>query len=231
VRPLVRRLLSPAGFLLVAMCFLLPFVTVSCEMGTVDATATYTGTDLVGGGVPDRTIPVEPELGRTDSGSVTLPELTGGDEQPIAVQPLAVIAMGLLVLGIAAAALPQAGPRAALAAGLAAVAALVLIVGQLVAKQWLTTKLAAALHDSGVAGKPSDMIHTRYGFWVTLALLAAVAAGNTVALVRGARMTGRGEPPAEAVADAGDHQWRRVTEGPVAGGPGPGNGAASGAGL
>jgi hypothetical protein len=169
--------------------------------------------------VPDRTIPVEPEPGRTDSASVSLPELTGGDEQPIVVQPLAIIAMGLLVLGITAAGLPQARLRVVLAAGLAAVAAIVLIGAQLVAKLWLTTKLAAALHDAGVAGKPSDMIHTRYGFWLTLALLGAVAAGNTVALVRGVTTAGRGEPGPEAT-DVGGHQRRQVTQAPGAGSAG-----------
>jgi hypothetical protein len=53
-RSLLRRLSSPVGFLLVAACFLLPFVTVSCgATQQLDLYRhTYTGVDLATGRVP-----------------------------------------------------------------------------------------------------------------------------------------------------------------------------------
>ncbi|MGW1677070.1 hypothetical protein [Saccharopolyspora sp. NPDC002376] len=45
-----RKAISPAGFLLVMLCFGLPFVTVSCESSVGSISAEITGWDLVFGG-------------------------------------------------------------------------------------------------------------------------------------------------------------------------------------
>ncbi len=51
-RTLIDRLLSPAGFGLVLLLFLIPFATVSCGVGDERVDATFTGLDLVVGGNP-----------------------------------------------------------------------------------------------------------------------------------------------------------------------------------
>ena len=54
-RTLLDRLLSPAGFGLVLLFFLLPFVTVSCGVDNDKISANFTGVDLLVGGPPDIT--------------------------------------------------------------------------------------------------------------------------------------------------------------------------------
>ncbi len=52
---LIGRLASPTGFLLVGLCFVLPFLTASCDTQAdgqrVRGALSYTGADLVGGRV------------------------------------------------------------------------------------------------------------------------------------------------------------------------------------
>lgn len=56
-RSMIDRLLSPAGFGIALLLFLLPFVTVSCGSPQtnyeVEASFTFTGIDLLNGGTPD----------------------------------------------------------------------------------------------------------------------------------------------------------------------------------
>src|SRR5689334_8394624 len=53
---LLPRLISPAGFLLALVFFLLPFAAVSCEVpGAGSVEASYTGVDLITNGEPTTT--------------------------------------------------------------------------------------------------------------------------------------------------------------------------------
>src|SRR5215217_8868932 len=49
---LAGKLLSPAGFGLVLLCFFLPFVAVSCGPADNQLTATFTGLSMVSNGRP-----------------------------------------------------------------------------------------------------------------------------------------------------------------------------------
>jgi hypothetical protein len=181
--PLVRRLISPAGLLLVALCFTLPFVAVSCD-DPVQASVTYTGTDLLAGGTPSVSVA---EDGVAEQDAEALPD------EPIAVQPAAVVAMLAVLAGVLVAALP--GRRARVFGGTAAAAATValLAANQVLVQRHLAgeveRELGSELPDGAAAG---DFVETRYGFWLALALAAAVLLYQCAELYRALR---RPHPP------------------------------------
>jgi hypothetical protein len=163
--PLVRRLVSPAGLLLVAICFALPFVSVSCDT-PVRLRADYSGVDMLGGGTPSVSVSDEAVSGQ-DAEDVS--------DEPIDVQPAAVVAMLAVVAGILVAALR--GRRARLLGGTAAALATVVLLGvnQVLAQRHLSREIereVGAELPGGASG--GDYVHTRYGFWLALALACAV---------------------------------------------------------
>jgi hypothetical protein len=176
--PLVRRLVSPAGLLLVAICFALPFVSVSCD-APVRLRADYTGADLVVGGTPSVSVSDEAVSGQ-DADDLS--------DEPIDMQPAAVVAMLSIVAGILVAALR--GRRARLFGGAAAAlaTAMFLAVNQILAQRHLSreiTQEVGAQLPGGASG--GDFVHTRYGFWLALALACAVTLYNGVAVYREVR--------------------------------------------
>ena len=100
MRSVLGRVLSPTGFLLVACCFLLPFVTVSCGAGSV--TSTYNGTDLVAGdraqvsvAASDGAVPPQAAIDEArDRGSKPI------ESQALIVAALAVVVCGLVLSGV-----------------------------------------------------------------------------------------------------------------------------------
>lgn len=161
-RPL-RRLVSPAGLLLALLCFGLPFVAVSCGTTTVE----YTGLDLVVGGTPTVT-----EKNAIDS--------TPG--MPIPVQPLAVLTVLSIAGGIAVVALPRVPVLTR--AVVASLAALLLMVNEIVTYQRIVHELRTSADLRIPAGQAADMVRMRSGFWFALALLLGVATYNVVEVVR-----------------------------------------------
>lgn len=113
-RSLVDRLLSPAGFGLALLMFLLPFVTVSCsteavddpaassplvDSGPVTADVAFTGVDLMTGGTPDISLTAPAADGtlhtvRLSEADTAEFERQLGGYHPL--QPLAVIAAVIL---------------------------------------------------------------------------------------------------------------------------------------
>src|SRR5258705_11708515 len=83
-RTLLGRLLSPAGFGLVLIFFLLPFTTVSCGSATEKAEATFTGLDMAIGGVPTVTSPDKDAGSARELGQPVLAESDLGPLAPLA---------------------------------------------------------------------------------------------------------------------------------------------------
>ncbi|MGH3737273.1 MAG: hypothetical protein ACRDT6_16900 [Micromonosporaceae bacterium] len=185
----LRRLLSPAGFALVAVCFLLPFLTVSCEAEGHRGEVTYQGADLVVGGAPDVAMDgmTREELPEGLRSNEQIDELEGLEPQPFAIAALL-----LIVVGAATVLLPTAWSRALGGLACAAVATMFLVAAQTI----LRSDLQATL-DPEAARAAGVQISDRYGFWLTAGLLAGVTALNLLLLVRAGR-----EPPGAGPEDA-----------------------------
>jgi actin-like ATPase involved in cell morphogenesis len=174
-RSAARRWPSATVLVLAVLSFLLPFATVSCGLpggygrATPGGTTTYTGVDLVVGGVPD--VPAKYLRPRFEQRNDRLPP-----------QPLLLAA--LLTAMAAAVAVVAARPRRrAVVAALATVSAVALLAGQAVAVGQLITRVEA--HSPLPAGKTADdFVNTSVGFWLALALMTAAGAGNAVGLLR-----------------------------------------------
>jgi len=182
-RTMLRRLPSPVGFLLVAVCFLLPFATVSCGNTELpDAfRVTYTGVDLATGHVGTITAGQTLPAGSTAGSAIGV-----GFTRPMPVQPFLITAMVLIALGVLASLVPATWWRA-LASGAAAVLALIFLAGGQVngmaaaAEQARTD--AAEWYGTG-DGKPLVIsTHVAYGFWFAVGLLAALAVVAAVELI------------------------------------------------
>lgn len=179
---LVQKLISPAGLVLVLLCFLLPFVTVSCESAVVDYEATYDGTDFVVGGDPHITVS---RPGGAEG------EEEGQEGARAAPQVLAILALFTTLTGIVVALLPYARlasrptrARTIATAATAALALAFLVISQLV----VTDHIVDELQQGDTAGigvtrsTAEDMVASRFGFWLASTLLIAVIAYNVVDL-------------------------------------------------
>lgn len=181
---LLPRLISPAGFLLALVFFLLPFAAISCEVpGVGSVEASYTGVELITNGVPSTT--TTGEFTSSDASPAKKDEPTPTPD----VQVLAIITAVLLAAGVVATAVP--GIRARLRgwwgiAGLAVLGAALLITTEIVGTANLKSALVDAVNKSNQqAADPnfnitmtdtvaSSMVNTRIGFWLSLLALVAV---------------------------------------------------------
>lgn len=163
-----RKLISPGGFLLVLICFALPFLTVSCEYPGGAITLDYTGGDLLVGGGPDTT--GVPPIG------------SRSDDLDAQTQPLAILAFLACLVGLGIGLLTGQGPgRAAAGLSSATAAGLLLILNQV--------KIVGEVEDrievpgGFPRGAGAQMVETRYGFWLALTLLGLVVAWHGYELV------------------------------------------------
>jgi hypothetical protein len=187
----IRWWLSPTGLVLAGLCFALPFVTVGCDApggygrALPGGTTTYSGADLLVGAEPA----VDPE------DRIRPPEQRRDDR--LAPQPAAIAVVALLGAGVfLTARTVDRRRRRAAAAGVAGAAAAVLVVGQALAEAAVTTRLAEQLTVPMPAGKHAgDFVHTGTGFWLCLALLAAVAVPNAIGWLRLRTRTPAAEHP------------------------------------
>jgi hypothetical protein len=125
---LLRKLISPAGFVLALLFFVLPFATVSCDAGTAGRVeASYSGLDLATGSTP----PIEATGGlHADNGG----PFQDGDAAPDpGVELFAILTAALLVAGVATSAIGLARVRHLAAVGAALAAGLLLFVTENVA--------------------------------------------------------------------------------------------------
>ncbi|MFC3999787.1 hypothetical protein ACFOVU_27990 [Nocardiopsis sediminis] len=186
-----RRLLSPSGLAFVLLCLFLPFIGVSCEGGLGTLEVRVSGWDMAANGRPSIT-----GTGLLGSDGTGQPGLVrefseAGAEERVGVQPFMLAGvLGVVVALVLGVVLPTAFSRALgglIATGLATVA---VAVNQAVVLAQLEERLrtdAAWLAADAVVG-------TRAGFWITLAVLVAVAAHDIAGLVPARR-----GPPAAPV--------------------------------
>lgn len=224
---------SPVLLILAALCFLLPFVGVSCNTSAggaaLSGALSQAGPGAVGGDSATVTRCVQALVGRdlvtysglnmlagSDPSTVTsLPGCTGANSVPapsaaassgaaIGVQPLIVAAAVLILVGIAAAALP-ARLRPATAAMAALLAAVLIAVNDTNVHTPILSRLSAGggnnLASLGITGSLDTFFNIHAGIGFTLAMLALVlaVAVNVVALVMGSglRVTRLAESPGE----------------------------------
>ncbi|GGK04341.1 hypothetical protein GCM10010123_37840 [Pilimelia anulata] len=186
---LARRLLTPAGLFLAAMCFALPFVTASCEGPGGSVSATVSGVNMAGIGEPavERSgIFAGGSTGQQDgepepqgsAGRSTLAEAMPG--------ALARLALAAILAAIVLSVLPAAvdSLRPGWRAGLAALTAGAVVVAAAAATAAVLS-FESTLVDSMVRNQGANvgfrltrdvaesMLHVRFGFWLVLAVLAA----------------------------------------------------------
>jgi len=94
--PLVRKLLSPVGFVLAGLMFLLPFITASCQVGSVTVTESYTGVELGTAQPPDLDPLLEEAIG---SGTGSRPPNTPPPPRSVPVEWTIVGGFGAVLVG------------------------------------------------------------------------------------------------------------------------------------
>lgn len=178
--PRTRRLLSPAGFVLVILCFLFPFIAVSCQspVGAVSVSVEYTGNDLAFGGQPSIS---------TSEGDVP----QESDVPSATPQPLALLTHLLAIVGLLAALIPPARARLRATAIISGTATLFVIINETSVYNRIVSQLggqSGSQFDSGLGSlssyAASNLVHTEAGFWLVMLLLLAITALNIVELVR-----------------------------------------------
>jgi hypothetical protein len=169
------RLLSPAGFALALLCFLLPFVAVSCGSPDDQVTATFTGVDMVVGSAPEIT-----GTGLNADDVATLHALVS-DEYDL--EPLALFAALAIMAGMASTLLPRLRARYTTGTALAAVAFALVILAELRTMSRLENFRGSLLLGADAIAEPG-VASFRLGFWLTVVLLAGLVAGHAVALRR-----------------------------------------------
>jgi hypothetical protein len=179
----LSRVASPAGFVLVLLLFfLLPFVSVSCDVpGYGDAGVSYTGSHLVSGAEPE--VPTElRELARDPETPVELVEPPEPDVRVLAIVLAVLAAAGVLTLLV-----PQVKTRLLGGAVAAAGTLIVTVITMAVAQSNIESAMLDAVRRSGVA-KDGDMqrftdaadrlTHTEIGFWLMVVLLALITVAS-----------------------------------------------------
>ncbi|MCI0686475.1 MAG: hypothetical protein L0Y54_04445 [Sporichthyaceae bacterium] len=174
----MARGLTPAGFVLVGLCFLLPFAAVSCDApggfgrSAPGGTTSYTGFDLATGGEPEVT-----------ADRVRPPEQRQDDRLPP--QVLAGTVLGLSGAGLALAAIRDRRVRRASVAVVAALAAVAHLANQYRVAALLAAQVRDQLTVPMPAGKSAeDFVQTGSGFGAVLLLLAGIATSNGAGLLK-----------------------------------------------
>ncbi|MBB4929460.1 hypothetical protein F4561_000280 [Lipingzhangella halophila] len=185
-----RKLISPSGLLLVLLCLFLPFVGVSCETGLGTLRVQASGWDLAVNG--------QPSVSGSAASSDTLRDLAGSsgwsEDERVGAHILMLIGILTLLTGLVLCTILQS-VRARALAGLSAScgAAALFAVNEVVVLIGLDDRIEEQAGWAGneIAGG------TRYGFWVTLAVLLVIAGYNLVELLRARRPAApaSGPPP------------------------------------
>jgi hypothetical protein len=204
---------SPILLVLAALCFLLPFVGVSCNTAAGGAAlgsalsaaggsgsaaaantclqslngkdlATYSGVNLLTGGNPATST----NIPGCDTGSTAAASTSEGG---IGVQPLVLIAFLLILVGIAAAVL-KPRLRSLVSGGAALVAGVLLIVDNATVHTQIVSKLTQGSGDSslsslGISGAADQFfdIHAALGFFLVLVALILAFLVNAAAAAMG----------------------------------------------
>jgi hypothetical protein len=171
---------SPAGFALVLLLFfLLPFVSVSCDVpGYGEAGVNYTGTHLATGATPK----IPDDLQRVANDPETPAELVNPPAP--GVQVLAIALAVLAAAGLLTSFVPRLKPRLLAGAALAVATLIVTVITMVVAQSNLQSALIDSVRQSGLADQQEtlhrveaaadDLTHTEIGFWLILVLLTLI---------------------------------------------------------
>jgi hypothetical protein len=173
---LIRRLLSPLGFALVGLCFLLPFVVAGTGDDGGRVALEWRGGLLAVGGTP--TQHTELLLWDQRRRAYVMQDVSdevGEQRLPpwsrVPAQPAVMAAVVLVVAGVLAGVPATAAARAAMAGAAGSGAAGALAVGQ-----WLAFRRIAP------DAKAVDWVATiGYGWWLAIGLAVALALANAVA--------------------------------------------------
>lgn len=183
---MLRRLVSPTGFVLVAIFFLLPFLTVRCAPvdpdATVAPTATFTGVDLVVGGEPDLLLP-ERQPGDVYRLKRADPATALGRDVGLPAEPFAGAAVVLIVIGVVAAAIRPVWLRGWTAGVAALLAGLAVLAAVLRSRNRVAGMLAELWPDSDQDWDRYQFITLGLGAWLAMAGLAALGLGNVFVAV------------------------------------------------
>lgn len=239
---------SPALLILAALCFLLPFVGVSCNTAAAQSALGPALRSLGGAGgsqaaqatqcirnLADRDLATysgfnlsfganpstdTSNIPGCDTGSTSAPS-PGGDQGNIGVQPLMLIAFILVIVGAVATVLPAAR-RVPVAGGAALLAAVLLVIDNSTVSTTIINKLATSsggsLSQIGISGGLGGFFNIHAAIGFWLALLALLLA---VAANGAAALMNR-RPPATATpsgAPPGSVGW--PVPGAAGGGPAP----------
>jgi amino acid transporter len=176
-RTLLDRLLSPAGFGLALLLFLIPFATVSCGVEGEHVDATFTGLDLVVGG--------QPSISGPNIDAEAEAQLAAVFQEDYAPLPLVIVAAVLLLVGMALALIPVRRIRALASAGTAVLAVIMLAIAIFVQAPG---RADAAMDKFRVAAALEETIQTTtspaFGFWLVTLLLLALAGWQGYEAVR-----------------------------------------------
>ncbi|GAA1796430.1 hypothetical protein GCM10009682_17690 [Luedemannella flava] len=192
--PLLSRLLSPAGLVLAALLFGLPFLAVGCDRPEQRGWLTYSGADLVTNGAPtvEKWTPQDGEMSYEDRSAAE--DMFDIDVSVNAIlasaQPWSILAVGMIAFGIVAGlALRPARLRMIAGAAAALSAAVALLIAVLWAQGDIAEHLITAATD--FYGSPvsldsaREFVPIRYGFWVTFGLLIFIGLSNVYFSVPG----------------------------------------------
>jgi hypothetical protein len=191
----LRKLASPAGIALVLICLFLPFVGVACESGMGKVEVEITGWDMVVGGEPSisttgvfNDVPDAPDVDQELSA-------VGRDEVPV--QPLMVVfVLALFVAAALGILLRSASARVLSGLIISGFAILILIINQIVVMDDLIDEITGSSPSATARRDAAEFVGFRFGFWLTLLLLAAVLAYNAVDLALSRRrIPTPGSPP------------------------------------
>jgi hypothetical protein len=183
-RTLLGRLLSPAGFGLVLIFFLMPFLTVSCGTATDSIDTTFSGIGMVVGSPPS--------IGGPGLDAATEQELAGLLVEEVDLEPLALLSALAVLGGLAVGLIQQRRLRFGFGVGLALLAG-ALVTAAVLRAPSRVADFVARLGDGSPTPEPlTTDVHARYGFYLAVVTLGALVVGNGIALVRTQR-----EPPPE----------------------------------
>lgn len=190
----LSRFASPGGFALVLLLFfLLPFVSVSCDVpGYGEAGVNYTGTHLVTGATPA----IPDDLQRVANDPETPAELV--DPPDPGVQVLAIALAALAAAGVLTAFVGRVRTRLLTGTALAVATLAVTMVTMAVTQSNLQSALIDSVRHSGLADQQEtlnrveaaadDLTHTEVGFWLMTVLLTLTALVTGVLALLGHRL-------------------------------------------
>ncbi|HEU0239604.1 MAG TPA: hypothetical protein VFR11_10050 [Micromonosporaceae bacterium] len=193
-RSISSKLLGPAGLVLAGVGLLLPFGAVSCQAENNTASLTYSGVDLIrdGGGTLSTNFGFPP----TDATGETVPVAYGPTflhaVDTTSIRTLLITVVALLLVGALTPLVRPPVARATILAGVACSAAVLLVASQISGRHavinWFALNQPVLGAADGDHGLPSGIVvQPSVGFWLSLALVVVVGAGNIWAILRATR--------------------------------------------